>query len=309
MNILFMGTPKIAAEMLQCCIDEAYNIIGVVTQCDKKVGRKQIITPCAVKEKALLNNIKVYQFESIKNEGYILLDLDYDLIVTCAYGQIIPVSILEHAKYDAINVHASLLPKYRGGAPIQRCIMNKETFSGISIMRMIAKMDAGAIFKQEKIILDKGESSKTLFKKCEILGIELLKEVLATFNRDHHMDSLKQDENKVTYAPIILKTDEKIDFTKDVMTIDALIRGLYDVPIAYMQMEDIKVKIIKAHASVGKHAYQVGEVIKISDEGLAVAALNGILYIEKLQIAGKSVCDAHTFYNGVGRKWIGKCFS
>lgn len=307
LKILFMGTPSFSVPILEALI-EKYDVIGVVTQPDKEVGRKKILTPSPVKECALKHNIKVYQPLKIRAEYQELIDLNPDIIVTAAYGQIVGTKLLFSPKYKAINVHGSLLPSYRGGAPIQRSIMNGDKYTGITIMYMEKGMDSGDILAQTRVDIADNETTTTLFEKMSYAGRDLLMDVLPKLI-EGKITPIKQDESKVTFSYNILPEEERIDFNNDAKTIYNQIRALLNEPCAYFNFIDFPddVDRMKVHwAEVGKESTTLpaGSVVSKSKKYFTMACGNGTtLDIYKIQPCGKNVMDAASFINGSLRKY------
>ena len=307
-RILFMGTPEIACGILQCLVENHYNVVGVVSQPDKKVGRKQILTPTPVKQLALSYGIPVLQPQSIKDSYEEIKAMDIDCIVTCAYGQFLPTSIIELAKIKAINVHASLLPKYRGGAPIHKCIINGEKETGVSIMEMVKKMDAGDVCHVKKVEISEEDTMGSLYQKLMKCGQEALLEVIddvlngtATF--------IPQDESQATIAPNISKEEEKIDFTKDGMSIYNHIRGLIPAPVGYAYLDEKKMKFHEVSILHQESNEESGVILGLKEDCLQVSLKDKILLIKTLQPEGKPKMAAKDYYNGQGKKLIGKKFN
>ena len=246
-----MGTPEFSVNVLNGLIDN-YEVVGIVSQPDKEVGRKKILTPTPTKEVGLKNNIKVIQPKKIRKEYQEVLDLKPDMIVTCAYGQIIPEEILDYPKYGCINVHASLLPKYRGGAPIHRAIINGDSETGITIMYMDKGMDTGNIISQEKIKIEDDDNLETLSNKLSVLGTELLLKTIPSI-LDGTNESIKQDESLVTYAYNIDREEEKIVFNKTSKEINNLVRGLSPMIGAYFMIDNERMKVYKCRIGTEKY--------------------------------------------------------
>jgi methionyl-tRNA formyltransferase len=223
---------------------ENTNVVGVVTQPDKEVGRKKVLTACPVKKVALEHGIRVISPIKIKDDYEEILSLDPDIIVTCAYGQIIPEEVIYFPKYDTVNVHASLLPKYRGGAPIHRAILNGEKKTGITIMYMAPGMDDGDIISQEKISIGENETLGELHDKLSVLGSKLLMKTLPSIINGTNK-RIKQDEEKVSLAKIIKKEDEILDFNDKVENVHNKIRGLSPFPGSYALLDGKRVKFYK----------------------------------------------------------------
>ena len=264
-----MGTPEFSVPVLEALI-ENYQVVGVVTQPDKEVGRHHEIKPTPVKEVALKNNILVLQPQRIKKEYQEILGLNADLIVTCAYGQMIPKEILDAPKYGCINVHASLLPKLRGGAPIHRAIINNETRTGITIMYMVEKMDAGDILAQEETPIFKEDNVGILHDRLSKMGAKLLIETIPDLINGK-IKPIPQKEEEVTYAWNIKREEEKIDFNQRTIDIYNQIRGLNPWPGGYALLEGKVVKIYEARISDSFFTTKKnGEIGKIYEDGIDV---------------------------------------
>ena len=302
MKVVFMGTPDFAVNVLQGLIDN-YDVVGVVSQPDKKVGRRQILTPTPVKELALKYNIPVFQPVKIREDYRDILSLEPDIIVTCAYGQIIPKEILDYPKFGCINVHASLLPKLRGGAPIHKAIIDGYDKTGITIMYMDVKMDNGDIISQvETEILD-SDNLESLHDRLSIMGRDLLLDTLPSII-DGTNKRVKQDENLVTYAYNIKREEEHIDFSKSSRDVFNLIRGLSPVPCANALLFDQEMKIIESIIYDKKYNGLPGEIVDIVKEGIIVNCGDGSLLITKLKPFGKKMMDASSYVNGIGKNKI-----
>lgn len=306
-KILFMGTPDIAVSMLDRILADGYQVIGVVTQPDKKAGRKQELKMPEVKIRALEQHLNVYQPQRIKDAIDELMTLDIDLIVTCAYGQFIPSKLLEYPTYGSINVHASLLPKLRGGAPIHKAIINGDKKTGMSIMRMVKAMDAGAVMRQAVVDITDEDTTGTLYDKLAIAGADLLSTCIPEIIEGTAVFK-EQDEREATFAYTIQKEEEYIDFSKPVQKVYDHIRGLIPFPIGHAIIDGKKMKFYKARKKVCAHGHTPGEVIGMMENGFAVATMDGYILLDELQLEGKSKCDAKSFFNGAGRNLIGKCF-
>lgn len=305
-RIVFMGTPEFSIPVLEKLIENC-TVIAVVTQPDSFVGRKKILTESPVKQLAIKNNIKVFQPEKIKEDYQNIIDMNPDMIVTCAYGQIIPEVLLEAPKYKTINVHASILPKLRGGAPISRAIMEGYEETGITIIRTDKGMDSGDIITSKSIIIEENDNLETLSNKLKKLGAELLIETLPTvFNET--CKYIKQDEEEVTFAPIIKKEDEKLDFNKLTKEIYNQVRGLYPEPATYAILDDERIKIYSVEIGQNKDKIP-GKIIEIYKNGIGVSTKDGEIIIKKLQIPGKSIINAGDYLNGINKNnLLGKIF-
>lgn len=308
LKIVFMGTPEFSVEVLNKLIDN-YDIIGVVTQPDKEVGRNHEIKFSPVKEVALKNDIRVFQPTNIKKEYQDIIKLEPDMIVTCAYGQIIPKELLDLPKYGCINVHASLLPKLRGGAPIHKAIINNYPRTGVTIMYMVEKMDAGDIISQVETIIDKDDTVGTLHDRLSKLGANLLIETIPKIVSSD-ITPVKQDAKEVTYAWNITREEEHIDFSKSTIDIYNQIRGLNPWPGAYATLDDKIVKIYSSRISDSFFTTRSdGEIGKIYSDGIGVSTKDGEIIITELQFAGKRKMTVKEYLNGTdGNKLIGKVF-
>ncbi len=304
-----MGTPEFSVPVLEALI-ENYQVVGVVTQPDKEVGRHHEIKPTPVKEVALKNNILVLQPQRIKKEYQEILGLNADLIVTCAYGQMIPKEILDAPKYGCINVHASLLPKLRGGAPIHRAIINNETRTGITIMYMVEKMDAGDILAQEETPIFKEDNVGILHDRLSKMGAKLLIETIPDLINGK-IKPIPQKEEEVTYAWNIKREEEKIDFNQRTIDIYNQIRGLNPWPGGYALLEGKVVKIYEARISDSFFTTKKnGEIGKIYEDGIGVSTKDGEIIITKLQPSGKRKMLAKEYLNGVHEEdLLGKVFN
>ena len=304
-----MGTPEFSVPVLEALI-ENYQVVGVVTQPDKEVGRHHEIKPTPVKEVASKNTILVLQPQRIKKEYQEILDLNADLIVTCAYGQMIPKEILDAPKYGCINVHASLLPKLRGGAPIHRAIINNETRTGITIMYMVEKMDAGDILAQEETPILKEDNVGILHDRLSKMGAKLLIETIPDLINGK-IKPIPQKEEEVTYAWNIKREEEKIDFNQRTIDIYNQIRGLNPWPGGYALLEGKVVKIYEARISDSFFTTKKnGEIGKIYEDGIGVSTKDGEIIITKLQPSGKRKMLAKEYLNGVHEEdLLGKVFN
>ena len=301
-----MGTPEFSVKVLQGLIDH-YDVVGVVTQPDKEVGRKREVKFSPIKELALKKDIRVYQPVKIKEEYEDLLKLDVDMIVTCAYGQIIPKILLDFPKYGCINVHASLLPKLRGGAPIHKAIINNYPRTGVTIMYMVEKMDAGDIISQVDTPILPTDNVGTLHDRLSEMGTKLLLETIPKIVSGE-IQPMKQNEEEVTYAWNISREEEKIDFRKDTIDIFNQIRGLNPWPGAYAILDGNIVKIYDSRISNSFFTTRKnGEIGKIYEDGIGVSTHDGEIIITEIQFAGKRKMRVKEYLNGIdSEKLIGK---
>ncbi|MCD8825613.1 methionyl-tRNA formyltransferase [Staphylococcus gallinarum] len=305
-KIIFMGTPDFSTKVLEMLIAE-HNVIAVVTQPDRPVGRKRKLTPPPVKEVAVQHGLPVYQPEKLSDSEDLqtLIDLNADLIVTAAFGQLLPESLLKAPKLGAINVHASLLPKYRGGAPIHQAIIDGEPTTGITIMYMVKKLDAGNIISQSEIEIESQDNVGTMHDKLSFLGADLLKETLPSIINGTN-DSIPQDDNKATFASNISREDEKIDWTASAETIYNHIRGLSPWPVAYTQFEDGNLKVFAAHIEKGKSG-EPGSIIETTKKAIIVATgSNDAIALTDIQVSGKKRMLAANYLSGVQTSLVGK---
>ena len=297
-NVVFMGTPDFAVPILEMLIEKT-NVILVVTQPDKEVGRKKELTYSPVKKVALEHNIKVFQPNKIRLDYDTLKKLDIDLIVTCAFGQILPKEVLDLPKYGSINVHASILPKYRGSAPIQWALINGDKTTGISIMYMDEGMDTGDIIKISEIAIEDNDDVGTLHDKLSVLGKDTLESTLEDiFNKTNKR--IKQGDN-YSIAPKIKREDEHINFNDNGKNIINKIRALSPCPLANILIDDIEIKVIKAKYK--KSSVNVsGKIVEVNKNNLGISCLDGIIYLEKIKPMGKKEMDIKNFLNGIEKK-------
>lgn len=302
-----MGTPEFACGILKCLVENKYNVVGVVSQPDKKIGRKQVLTPTPVKQLALSYQIPVLQPIHIKDIYEEIKEMEIDCIITCAYGQFIPTDILELAKVRCINVHASLLPKYRGGAPIHKCIIAGEKQSGVSIMEMVKKMDAGAVCNVKRVDISEEDTMGSLHDKLMVCGQEALLEVLDSV-LDNTAIFIPQKEDEATFAWNVSKEEEKIDFNQKGMTVYNHIRGLIPSPVGYAYLDGKKMKFHEVGICHEANSNESGTILGFKDDCLLVSLESDILKIKALQPEGKPKMKAKDYYNGQGKKVIGKKF-
>ena len=304
-KVIFMGTPTFSVSVLDALIKN-YKVKAVVTQPDKQVGRSGKIAKPPVKILAEENNILVVQLDNIKEQYNQIIELEPDLIVTCAYGQILPRELLLYPKYGCINVHASLLPKLRGGAPIHRSIIEGYSKTGITIMYMAEGMDDGDIISQREIEITDLDTASTLHDKLSKLGSELLIETLPSILNGTN-DRIKQDSSKVTFAPVIKPSDEKIDFSKTTKEIYNQIRGLNSFPGAYFMLGGKRFKVWES-IIVDEYFQNCldGEIVKIYKEGIGIKSHNGVIVLTVIQPEGKSKMKATDYLNGQKESIIGK---
>lgn len=294
LKVVFMGTPDFAVPILEKLITDT-EVLLVVTQLDKVRGRNNKISFSPIKEIAVKNNIEVFQPEKIKQDYQTIIDKNPDIIITAAYGQIIPEELLFFTKYKAINVHASLLPKYRGGAPINRAIENGEKYLGITIMYMDKLMDNGDMISQRKIELKEEDNFDTMNKKLSILGRDLLMDTLPSIINSTN-ERIKQKEEDVTIIKLLNKEELLIDFNNDFVSVFNKIRSLDSVPGAYTFLNNKKYKLYDVR--LGKNVIdEIGKVVDIKDY-LEIACKNGTIKVYSIQEEGKKKMNIKDFFNG-----------
>ena len=308
MKVVFMGTPDFCVPILEGLIKNYY-VVGVVSQPDKKVGRHQILTHTPVKEVALKNHIKVFQPINIKKDYEEILSLEPDIIITCAYGQIIPKQVLEYPRLGCINVHASLLPELRGGAPIHKAIINGYQKTGITIMYMDEAMDSGDMISKEETEIKDSDNLESLHDRLSLLGKDLLLKTLPSIINGTNA-RIKQDVNKVSYAYNIRREEEHIDFCKTSREIFNQIRGLSPIPGANVLLDGEEFKVYASR--IGANTYQdkkLGEVVKLYKDGIGICTGDGEIIITDIKPFGKRRMLVSSYLNGIKKeKLIGKVF-
>lgn len=310
LKIIYMGTPEFSATVLEGLLKE-HKIRAIVTQPDRPSGREDKITYSPVKEVAIKNAILTLQPEKIKDAVDEILLLDPDLIITCAYGQILPKQLLDYPKLGCINVHASLLPKLRGGAPIHRAIINGYKETGITIMYMDEKMDEGDMISQKSLLIDELDTAESLHDKLSIMGRDLLLETLPSILNGTNQRT-KQDASLATYGFVIKREDEKLDFSKTQKDIYNRVRGLNSWPGAYCQFEGKIIKVWECYKTNNYFGDKIdGEITNIYKDGIGVKVSNGEIVLKIIQPEGKKKMLATDFANGMANKesLIGKIFS
>lgn len=301
-KIVFMGTPEFAVPILEGLIKE-YEVIGVVSQPDKKIGRKQILTPTPVKKVALDHHILVLQPSNIKSEYQEILDLKPDIIITCAYGQIVPKEVLEAPVFGCINVHASLLPKLRGGAPIHKAIIEGHEKTGVTIMYMNEAMDSGDLISQKETSITMEDNLESLSSRLSLMGKELLIETLPSiFHKTNKRQ--KQNQEEVTYAYNITREEEHIDFSKTKREIFNQIRGLNPNPGAYAMLDEQVFKIYQTDLSSNNllESKKNGEISNLYKHGIGVKVSDGELILTQIKPFGKKKMNAKDYLNGIKKE-------
>lgn len=297
LRIIYMGTPEFSSIVLEGLLTK-YKVRAIVTNPDRPVGRTGEIRISKVKEVANNHLIRVIQPVNIKTDYEEVLSFDPDLIITCAYGQFIPKEILDYPRLGCINVHASLLPRLRGGAPIQRAIIEGHTKTGITIMYMDEKMDSGDIISQKEIEITDTDTYESLHDKLAILGRDLLLETLPSIINKTNTRT-KQDSTKVTFAPIIKREDERLDFSENMRQVYNKVRGLYSFPGAYTTLDNKILKVWKCRETDNNYTGLLnGTITNIYEDGFGVKVENGEIVITELQLEGKTRMSGKDFVNG-----------
>ncbi len=297
LRIVFMGTPVIAQKLLQSLIDEGYQIVGVIAQPDRPKGRKKELLPVPTKIVAMNYHLPCAQPLKIRQEYDFLYEWKPDLIITLAYGQIVPQAVLDIPRYGCLNLHGSLLPKYRGAAPIQYALINNESVTGMTLMEMTAQMDAGRIFGQEKVMISADDNATSLFDKMAEAAIKLTLRELPHYI-EGKLQGILQNESDVTFAPTIKKEQEKLDLSMPTDEILGWIRGLSDEPGGYVFAHDQKWKLLRAHY-FDDHQGEIGTLTVIGKDTLLVQVGDGRIAIDEIQKEGKPRMDIKSFLNGM----------
>lgn len=292
---IFMGTPEFALPILKKLMDLS-EVVCIVTKPDALVGRKKILTPSPVKKLALEKNIPVLTPTKLKEEYQSILDYQPDLIITCAYGKIVPKEILDYPKYGCINIHASILPKYRGSAPMQWAIINGEKETGITLMYMDEGMDTGDIIDISKIEILDTDDIGTIHDKMSLLGAQILEENFTKII-SNDINRIKQDDNKATLAPMITREMELLNFNDCGKNIINKIRAFSPYPLTRTMINNEEIKIIKAHYEKKEHN-EVGKLI-ITKSELGVECLDGIIYFDLIKPIGKKEMTVKSYLNGL----------
>lgn len=294
-----MGTPQIAAATLEQLIDGPDPVVGVVTQPDRPVGRGQQTFPSPVRKVAEARGIPVIAAEKIRTPDFLesLKHWQPEIIVVVAYGRILPKTILELAPQGCLNVHYSLLPKYRGAAPAAWTIINGESEGGVTTMKLVEKMDAGAIYLQEAVALAGDETAATLQAKLTPIGARLLLETLRRLKEDS-LIAQPQDESAATLAPILKKEDGLIDWHKSAVVIERRVRGLDPWPGSFTHIGDKLLKVHRAKIIASERTGKPGEVVRADGNGFWIAAASGVIGLEEVQLANKKRLPGAEFIKG-----------
>lgn len=295
MKILYMGTPDFAVLPLKKLIEAGHEIVGIVTREDKPKGRGMKVLMTPVKEVALSIGVSVYQPQTLKDGALmpLLEELSPEMIVVVAYGKLLPEYILNYPKYGCINLHGSLLPKYRGSAPIQHAVLNGDAVTGVTTMLMDKGMDTGDILLKKEVLIFENDTSESLFEKLSAVGAELLADTVEAIAMNQ-IKPIPQDENEATYAPPIKKEDAKIVWNKPSLEILNLIRGSFSWPIAFTDSDIGRIKIYDAEIDCKKG--QPGEVLELCDKGLKIGTADSSILIKRFQVeSGKRMSPVEYF--------------
>ena len=304
MKIVYMGTPDFAVNPLRALAETGYEVTGVVTQPDKPKGRGKTMLPTPVKEEALKHGFPVYQPVKVRDPEFLqeLKNLDPDIIVVAAFGQIIPKSILELPKYGCINIHASLLPKYRGAAPIQQAVIDGEKESGVTIMRMGTGLDTGDMISRIVVPLAADETGGSLFDKLAEAGAKLLIETLPHIFNGTAAYEKQPEESPTPYAGMITKQMGMIDFGKSAVELERLVRGLNPWPSAFTFWNGKTLKVwesfVVKREELDTQSAEPGTVVKTDKKGIYVACGEDVLVLSQVQLEGKKRMDADAFLRG-----------
>lgn len=300
MKIVFMGTPDFAVGTLHALAESEHEILAVVTQPDKPKGRGKALQPTPVKEEAMRYGIPVYQPKKVREEEFqvVLRELNPDLIVVVAFGQLIPKSILELPRYGCVNVHASLLPKYRGAAPIQWAVIDGEKESGVTIMKMDEGLDTGDMIAKTVVPLASDETGGSLFDKLSQVGAQLLLDTIPALEEGTVVCEKQPEESPTPYAAMLNKKMGLIDWSQDASVIECLVRGLNPWPSAYTYLKGKTLKIWQAKVVEKQHEEEPGTIIEVDKKHLVVACKTNALLIERLQLEGKKQMETEAFLRG-----------
>ena len=297
LRLVFMGTPEISAYVFEKMIEAGYHFVGLVAQPDHPVGRKGIIEKVPTKVIAEKYNIPVYQPVKIRLDYSFIEEIKPDLVIALAYGQIVPEGFLNVPKYGCLNLHGSLLPKYRGASPVQTALINNEKVTGVTLMEMVKAMDAGRMYAKKEILIAEDDNATSLFNKVKIAASELVLEALPKYINGELKGEI-QNEEEVTFCSTIKPEQEKLDLSLSAKEIMGWIRGLSDEPGAYLYLNNLKLKIYKAKFINDSVTAEVGAIIKADKNGLYMQARDGVISLLEVQKEGKKRMDYRSFING-----------
>ena len=296
-KLVFMGTPEISAYVFNKMIEEGYNFVGLIAQPDHPVGRKGLLEKVPTKVVAEKYGIPVFQPVKIRDDYAFIDDIKPDLVITLAYGQIVPQGFLDKIPMGCLNLHGSLLPKYRGASPIQTALINGEEVTGVTLMEMVKAMDAGRMYAKKTVVIEENDNSTSLFDKIKIAASQLVLEALPKYINGELIGE-PQDENEVTFCSLIKPEQEKLDLSLPAESIIGWIRGLSDEPGAYLYINNLKLKIYKEKIVNNTVDHQVGEIVSADKNGLIFQAKDAQIAILELQKEGKKRMDYRSFING-----------
>ena len=297
LKLVFMGTPEISAYVFNKMIEAGYHFVGLIAQPDHPVGRKGIIEKVPTKVIAEKYNIPVFQPIKIRDDYSFIDDIKPDLVITLAYGQIVPQGFLDKVPMGCLNLHGSLLPKYRGASPVQTTLINNEKVTGVTLMEMVKAMDAGRMYAKKEVLIAEDDNATSLFNKIKIAASELVLEALPLYIKGE-LNGEEQNENEVTFCSLIKPEQEKLDLSLPAREIVGWIRGLSDEPGAYLYLNNIKLKIYKAKVVDHSVTSEVGTIIKADKNGLYMQAKDGAISLLEIQKEGKKRMDYRSFING-----------
>ena len=297
LRLVFMGTPEISAYVFEKMILDGYHFVGLVAQPDHPVGRKGLIEKVPTKVIAEKYNIPVFQPAKIRDDYSFIDDIKPDLVITLAYGQIVPQGFLDKIPMGCLNLHGSLLPKYRGASPIQTALINNESVTGVTLMEMVKAMDAGKMYAKKVINIDEDDNATSLFNKVKIAASELILEALPKYINGE-LEGEEQNENEVTFCSTIKPEQEKLDLSLTAKEIVGWVRGLSNLPGAYVYLNNQKIKIYKARVVDNSVTAEVGTIIKADKNGLYMQAKDGVISLLEIQKEGKKRMDYRSFING-----------
>ena len=302
LRVVFMGSPLFSVPVLEE-LNKNVNVVGVVTAPDAYVGRKKVLTMCPVKEKAVGLGLKVYSPIKLRSDFEFIKELNPDMIITCAYGQILSEEILNIPKLGCFNLHGSLLPKYRGGAPIHYALLNGDEKTGITLMYMDKGMDSGDTIAKEEIIIEENDNIESLTNKLSIIASKMIIKYLPSLI-DGTNNRVKQDINKVTFSPIITREDEHLDFNVTAKEIFNRYRMLSPNPLPNIKIDDIEYKI--AECKIVDASGKVSTVVNKDKNSFTIMAKDKGIMVSKIKPIGKNIMNVRDFFNGYHEEIIGK---
>lgn len=298
-RVVFMGTPDFSVPVLEKLIENT-NVVLVVTKKDAYVGRKKVLTESPIAICAHEHNIEVYKPNKLKEDYEYILNKKPDIIITCAYGSIVPKVVLDYPSYGCINVHASLLPKYRGASPIVASILNGEKETGITIMYMDEGIDTGNIIMSRSIEIEDNDNSLSLSNKLSLLGANLLIDTLPKIFEGENFD-IPQDNEEATYVGMLKREDEHIDFNNSVENIKNQVRAFSPEPYTFINIDDTEYKI--SEVEIKKcDVSKIGIIVEVNKDSFGITAKDGIVYIKRIKPSGKKEMSVKDFFNGFDKK-------